>query len=153
MARQKNDIIWKGVAVGCWVPFKGENPNCPPEACYKAVGLRVTGNWDAGAVQELMPFQSADGTHWKLTSDKGIMKDGYFDSQNVVFWDPNAQGYRACYRMATQTLANMNNWGRDIVTAARSDFLQWPKGKLLQYVRKPSAQFDNNVIRPYSRGN
>jgi len=148
---KENNIVWKGVAVGCWVPFKDENPKCPAEARYKAVGLRVTGNWDAGAVKELLPFQSADGIHWKLTSDKGIINDGYFDSQNVVFWDPNTQGYRTYYRMATQTFANMNNWGRDIMTAASPDFLHWPKGQLVQHVRKPSAQFYNNVIRPYHR--
>jgi len=148
---KENNIVWKGVAVSCWVPFKDENPDCPPEARYKAVGLRVTGKWDAGALKELMPFQSADGIHWKLTSDKGIINDGYFDSQNVVFWDPNTQGYRAYYRMATQTFANMDNWGRDIMMASSPDFLHWPKGKLLRHAKTPTAQFYNNVIRPYHR--
>ena len=147
---KENNIVWKGIAVAAWVPFKDENPQCPPAARYKAIGLRVTGEWEAG-LKELMPFQSADGIHWQPMGDKGIINDGYFDSQNVVFWDPNTSGYRAYYRMATQTFADMNNWGRDIMTAASPDFLNWPKGKLLQHVRKPSAQFYNNVIRPYHR--
>ena len=92
---RKNNIVWKGVAVGSWVPFRDDNPQCPPAARYKAIGLRVTGKWDAGAVKELMPFQSADGIHWRSMGDKGIINDGFFDSQNVVFWDPNTPSYRA----------------------------------------------------------
>ncbi len=50
---KKNNIILRGVGTHNFAPFKDENPNCAPEARYKALG---------GIMSEggLFAFQSAD---------------------------------------------------------------------------------------------
>ena len=73
------------------VVFKDANPNCPPEARYKALGRHFIARWHVGN----LAFRSSDGLRWKLIQEKPIYEDrGHvFDSQNVVFWDPVRELY------------------------------------------------------------
>ena len=34
---KENNIVWRGVGTHCFVAFKDGNPDCPPEARYKAI--------------------------------------------------------------------------------------------------------------------
>ena len=54
-----NNIVWDGVEVHNFTPFKDANPACKPEQRYKALGWdpRAGGAYPGG----LMAFQSADG--------------------------------------------------------------------------------------------
>jgi hypothetical protein len=57
---KKNNIIWAGTDAHDFSPFKDDNPDCVPDAKYKAVGFDYG---DGG--QKLVAFKSSDGIHWK----------------------------------------------------------------------------------------
>lgn len=150
---KENNAVWKGVGSHAFVPFKDDNPDCLPEARYKAVGDRVgPGPW-AEATKELVIFQSPDGIHWELIQEEAILDDGNFDSQNVAFWDPNISAYRTYYRFSQRAFGEGGNYGRGIKTATSPEFSRhWPeRGTELKYEQRPPAQFYTNGIRPYHR--
>lgn len=149
---KENNIVWMGEGVRSWVPFRDENPGCPPEALYKALGYEVEpGEW-ALAARYLLAFRSPDGIHWEKVRDEPVLSDGKFDSQNVAFWDPNIRAYRAYYRDSQSAFGDGDNSGRGIKTSISPDFLTWPEqGDFLNYNTIPPAQFYTNVILPYYR--
>jgi hypothetical protein len=73
-------------------------------------------------------------------------KEGFFDSVNLAFWDPNTRAYRAYFRDARRPA-----FVRDIKTGTSPDFRRWTPGQWLSYTSTPSAQFYTNGIRPYHR--
>lgn len=133
---KNNNIIWMDAGSHCFTAFRDENPECPPEARYKAVGRRG---------RSLLGFISPDGIRWELLQDEPIITDGAFDSQNLVFWDCNIGLYRAYYRMGNPQI------GRDIKMATSPDFSNWTDGIFLTHTKTPPSQFYTNVIRPYHR--
>ena len=149
-----NNIVLQtaGFHDGNLMVFRDENPSATPDALYKAVSGRVgPGNWST-ADKDLAVWKSPDGIHWTMAQKEGVLlNDGNFDSQNLVFWDPNTGGYRAYYRTSAQAFDNMNNWLRQIKTATWKEFGKSNPGKLLTYTSTPSAQFYTNVVRPYHR--
>ena len=121
---KKNNIVWDGIGTHCFTVFKDRNPDCPPAARYKAISRgRPVGK------KGLYIFQSPDGLHWKLMADNPVITEGYFDSQNLAFWDPHARIYRAYHRtfvdgvraIMTQTSPNYRNWSRPML-------LKYPAG-------------------------
>lgn len=130
-----NNILWTGQVGHNFVPFKDANPDCKPEARYKAVALEGKG---------LTAFQSADGIHWSRMSDKPIMTQGAFDSQNLIFWDTVRGEYRAYWR-------DFRNGLRDIRTAVSKDFLKWGESTWLSYPGAPPEELYTNQILPYYR--
>ena len=64
--------------------FKDANPDCPPESRYKCVIV--------GKPHGLYLLQSADGLRFRAASEKPIITQGAFDSQNLAFWDPVRAG-------------------------------------------------------------
>ncbi len=150
-----NNIISKPALPKDWaicplVPFRDENPTAAPDALYKAIApLFGPGNnpddWVSGREKSLAILKSPDGIHWSLMQENGVFRgDGLFDSHNVAFWDPNLKVYRAYYRDGTQA-------GRDIKTGTSPDFVNWSKGTFLKHLKKPTAQFYDNMIRTYHR--
>ncbi len=116
--------------------FKDENPNCPPEARYKAIVLvRPHG---------LAPLASPDGLRWTPMADKPVITKGAFDSQNLAFWDPVRNEYRAYVRY-------FDGGRRDILTATSKDFLHWSEPVPLEYPGAPADQLYTNQIKPYYR--
>ncbi|MCK5806204.1 MAG: hypothetical protein KAI66_25455, partial [Lentisphaeria bacterium] len=69
-----NNIVWAGVGTHNFAPFKDTNPDCSPEARYKALGSMKGG---------LAAFASADGIHWRQTGKTPVITKGAFDSQNL----------------------------------------------------------------------
>jgi hypothetical protein len=136
----KNNIIWTGEAAHNFCPFKDSNPDCPPEARYKAVGFGE----GPGGQRALAAFVSPDGLHWKPLGDEPIITDGKFDSQNLAFWDEVRGEYRAYYR-------DFREGFRDIKTSTSKDFVEWTPGKWLQYGDAPREHLYTNQIRPYYR--
>lgn len=134
-----------------FVVFRDPNPEASPEAAYKAVSMRIgRGPWK-DAKKELAAWTSPDGIRWALLQPEGILSDGAFDSQNVVFWDPNIKAYRAYYRVSAKAVGDWDNVGRDIRTATSENFTDWTPGTQLAYASRPSAEFYTNVIRAYPR--
>ena len=134
-----NNIIWdRWPGVHNMVPFKDQNPDAAPDAQYKA--LAGTG--------ESYGLKSPDGIHWERIQNSPVLTEGQFDSQNVAFWDPVREEYRAYFRDFT----GEGYEGRRIVATARSDdFLHWTDLTWLEYPDAPEEQLYINGINPYYR--
>ena len=115
---KKNNIVWDGVGSHAFVPFRDTNPQCTPEAKYKALGV-------GGPKHGLYAFRSPDGIHWSLMSPKPVITKGDFDSHNLAFWDADRGQYREYHRQFRN--------GRDIRTATSKDFFEWTEPELLTY--------------------
>ncbi len=128
--------------------FKDANPDCPADARYKAL-LRSRGP------RGLLAFKSADGIHWSLLTEKPVITEGAFDSQNLAFWDPVRKEYRAYWRIFTAGVTTEKVWKptgrRAIRTATSKDFLNWGPHADLTYVDSPPEQLYTNQIAPYAR--
>ena len=151
---KNNNIIPRPAVTQGWRldalnPFRDENPAVTPDALYKAMapiygpGTNPDGWTDRE--KALAILKSPDGIHWTLMQEKGVFRgDGYFDSQNVAFWDPNIKAYRAYFR-------DVRAAARDIKTGTSPDFVNWSPGTFLTQAKKPTAQFYVNGIRTYHR--
>jgi len=136
---KKNNIVWNGIGTHCFAPFKDANPNCAPDAKYKAFSRgRPQGK------KGLYAFKSPDGIHWSLMKNEPVITEGYFDSQNLVFWDSHTKQYREYHRTFTGGV-------RAIMTGGTDDFLKWPKPVLLSYPGADNDHLYTNAILPYFR--
>lgn len=133
---RQNNIVWMGeFGTHNFAPFKDTNPQCPPEARYKALASGKGG---------LYAFRSTDGLRWSLMSDKPVITEGDFDSLNVAFWDEVGQRYLDFHRKSREGV-------RDIMTCTSTDFLTWTKPQFLSYPGAPKEHLYTNAILPYSR--
>ena len=133
---KKNNIVLAGdIGTHNLAPFVDTNPNCPPEAKYKALGHGKGG---------LYAFQSADAVTWKLMSDKPVITKGAFDSQNLAFYDP----LRGCY---VDFHRGFKDGVRDIMTCTSKDFLKWTEPEWLSYPGSKPEHLYTNAIAPYFR--
>ena len=73
--------------------LKDTNPGCPPDARYKAI-CRSPVKGKLG----LFVLKSADGFRFSRLGEGLIITDGYFDSENLAFWDSVRGEYRAYFR-------------------------------------------------------
>ena len=85
------------------------------------------------------PTASA-GPRWQ---DEGIITDGYFDSQNIIFWDEVRGEYREYHRDFVD--------GRDIKTAVSGDFMSWPEPEWVTYTPGRVSELYTNGVIPYYR--
>ena len=129
-----NNIVWNGPGGHNFTPFRDANPDCAPEARYKAL---------AGGRGGLLALQSADGLHWSLIRDEPVITKGAFDSQNLAFWDSHAGLYREFHRQFRGE--------RDIMTGTSSDFLDWTEPVFLEYPGAPKEHLYTNAILSYER--
>jgi hypothetical protein len=127
--------------------FKDANPNCPADARYKCVIV--------GKPHGLYLLKSADGIRFSVASDKPAITQGAFDSQNLAFWDPVRNEYRAYWRIFTEGVADGTTWKpagiRAIRTATSKDLVSWTGQADLRYVDSPPQQLYTNQIQPYYR--
>lgn len=129
--------------------FKDENPTAPADARYKAI---VRSRKPFG----LVAFKSPDGLHWTPMSEKPIITEGAFDSQNLAFWDAERGEYRAYWRFFTEGVTNESTWKitgfRGIRTATSKDFMTWTPHVDLTYPgAAPEVHLYTNQIKPYHR--
>ncbi|NOX53996.1 MAG: twin-arginine translocation signal domain-containing protein [Planctomycetes bacterium] len=128
--------------------FKDDNPNCPPDARYKAI-IRSRGP------RGLLAFKSPDGLHWSPMADHPVITEGAFDSQNLAFWDPVRKEYRAYWRIFTAGVTTEKVWKpagvRAIRTATSKDFLNWGPHADLVYKDSPPEHLYTNQIKAYYR--
>lgn len=137
---RENNIVWAGDSNHNFTPFKDDNPNCPPEARYKALaGSAIRWNGEG-----LVAFQSPDGLHWSRMRPEAVITVGDFDSQNLAFWDPTRGHYLAYVR-------KFRDGVRDILVCSSDDFLNWSEPEYLKYGDAPEEQLYTNAIRPYFR--
>lgn len=136
---KQNNIVWDGVGTHCFAVFKDGNPECAAEARYKAISRGAPTH-----AKGLYVFQSADAIHWKLISEKPVITEGYFDSQNLAFWDSHEGEYREYHRTFEKGV-------RHIMTGTSHDFVHWTKPKLLSFPGAPIEHLYTNAVRPYPR--
>jgi hypothetical protein len=138
-----NNIILEGVGTHNFSPFKDSNPDCEPDAPYKALGgLKSEGG--------LFAFKSSDGVHWSFMADDPVITNGDFDSQNIAFWDPTPGKYRAYWRFFTEGGEGRPRY-RAIRTGTSVDFLNWGDHADLTYVDSPEEHLYTNQVLPYYR--
>lgn len=99
--------------------FKDENPDALPDARYKA--LLPANRLPTDHRRGLLAFKSPDGLHWSPMSDKPILTNGAFDSQNLAFWDAEHGHYQAYWRNSPRaaTIAKKSGIRRGIVRFAQ----------------------------------
>lgn len=137
---KQNSIVWDGLGSHNFAPFKDTNPDCKPSEQYKAIASKG----DEG----LYAFKSADAVDWSLMSDKPVITEGKFDSQNLAFWDPLRGLYVDFHRhFADEEGARV----RDIMTCTSSDFLNWTEPEWLKYTGVPREHLYTNQVTPYHR--
>ena len=144
-----NNIIWDGVGSTTFAVFKDANPDCEPDAKFKAL---ASGHNKDGKRNGLHAFKSQDGVRWSIMSDDLVITDGAFDSQNLAFWDTVRGEYREYhrdFRSGRDSRGNSN--GRDIKTAATKDFLNWPNPAWLSYSPGRVSELYTNQVIPYYR--
>ncbi len=133
---KENNIIWNEEGSHNFAPFKDANPDATPEALYKALGgVKSEGG--------LYAFQSPDGIRWSKIRDEPVVTEGYFDSQNLAFWDGERGEYREYHREFRE--------GRDIMTATSADFIDWTKPAFIEYSPGRLTQLYTNQVLPYYR--
>jgi hypothetical protein len=81
-----NNIMWDGVGSHNLSVVKDTNPDCPPDARYKAVGRgKPLANEPSPYEHGLYVLKSADGIHWKPIRETPVITQGKFDSHNILF--------------------------------------------------------------------
>ena len=151
-----NNIVMKtmNVMVGCdnFMVFRDDNPACPPEEKYKAVGVDYT-EVNGETTECLNLFYSADAIHF--TFDRILTTDGAFDSLNVCFWDPLVEKYRLYFRNFHSYARSSGNENmsrqdlRDVRYMESKDFEHWSEPQLLDFGDAPDIPLYTNVIQPY----
>ena len=133
-----------------FTPMIDTNPNCPPDAKFKAVG----GHDD----RLLYAFKSPDGIHWSMMQKEPIISDGMLDSQNLTLWDPVQKLYYAYYRAFknkkgdTRKLNQKKDFtymDRDVKFATSKDFIHWTDGQWIDWRPDRMTQLYTNQIQLY----
>jgi len=128
--------------------FRDDNPACPPQSRYKAI---IRSEKPHG----LLLFHSADGLRWSLAHPEPVITEGAFDSQNLAFYDPNIDAYRAYWRIftggRTDGESSKPSGVRAIRTATSKDLVHWEPWKDLSYTDSPEEELYTNGIKPYHR--
>lgn len=123
-----NHIVWEGAQSHNMAPFLDTNPAAPPEARWKALG----------GTGVMYAMQSPDGIHWKLMPSSPLEITGEFDSQNIAFWDAEAEVYRSYSRVWEAGV-------RAVQLSTSTDFIHWSTPELLNY-EVPFEHFYTNGI-------
>ncbi|WP_262245744.1 hypothetical protein [Parapedobacter soli] len=126
--------------------FKDTNPAVREDELYKGLVILHGGK---GPVHNkgLLAVKSPDGKHWSLLSNNPVIeKDdgGFFDSQNLAFWDAERQEYRIYWRHG-------QDGTRLIRTAVSKDFIHWHGHTDVNYIDSPIEELYHFPIKPYYR--
>lgn len=133
---KENNIIRTGGGSQNFTTFLDTNPDCPPDAKYKAL---------AGGKTGLYYYKSQDCRNWQVAVRGPVITEGFFDSQNLAFWDLDRKEYRAYWRFYSDKV-------RSIRTATSKDFVNWgPHADLTFEEGTPVQHLYTNAIQKYSR--
>jgi len=145
---KRNNIVFmaagdEAFGVKAFSPFRDENPACAPEARYKAIGDPAK-----DPNRGIYAFQSPDGLRWSAMQTEPVITDGRFDSQNISFWDPAENCYRAYFRDSWR--GELRRF-RDVKTCVSEDFLHWSEPEWLEYPGAAAEEIYTNGVKPYFR--
>jgi hypothetical protein len=143
---KRNNIVWVGQGrlvhtTHNFTPFKDPNPDCKPDARYKAFGRISEGKEDGW-----FAFQSADAIRWSLIQeDTVILNKGRTDTQPAIFWDVVRKQYVEYHR------GDMPRDIRDVITSTSKDFIHWTEPVKVTYGDTPVEQIYSAKVLPYFR--
>ena len=171
---RKNNILMDAGEIlnGMFSPFKDGNPECADEARYKAFSLMQRGD-----ARGLWAYGSPDGIRWSAMSDGPVITEGLLDTQNLAFWDGVRGEYRAYHRnefrlpktgeepygahpvqasggaskVGSPGTLRGSRYGRDILTATSSDFINWTDSVYVNYNEGRPSELYTNQVTPYYR--
>lgn len=135
------------LSAGDTVVFRDSNPASQESAAYKAIV-------PSSSPRVLYALESPDGYRFSLmrnddnSAPEPVITQGYFDSQNLAFYDEVRGEYRAYFRDFD---GGAPHGVRAIKTATSPDFLHWSEPKWLEYGDAPEEALYTNQIRPYAR--
>ena len=137
-----NNIVWDKHGSHNFAPFLDANPACPADQKYKALG---------GNEKGLVAFTSPDGLRWRLLRAEPVITNGWFDSQNLAFWDAEKKRYVSYFR-DFQHGKPSSGGVRAIKTCTSTDFLNWTEPQWLAYEEGTKIEhLYTNAIQPYPR--
>lgn len=122
--------------------FKDTNPNCLPEARYKA----ITGNHSPAGVY-LMAYYSSDGIHF--TPQHTMSNSDYYDTLNTAFYDSARRTYVAYVRGFHN--GKFEDGVRDIRRLTSPDFINWSESKQISFNDDLDVPLYTNVVSIYPR--
>ncbi len=143
----RNNIVLEPIGDGYYV-FVDENPACPPEEKYKAVGAVWRYNEEKGKDEpKLYCFASPDGYHFKEICT--LREDSLFDSMNIIFWRNNRY---ECYFRNFHQATTREGVVRDVRVMYSDDFKTWTGGDIIRFSDEEvdTELYTNNII-PYER--
>ncbi len=136
----ENNIVFMGVEAHNFAPFYDDNPACPDDEKFKAVGgiLSVGG---------IYAFKSAHGIVWERMSENPIITKGQFDSMNTAFYDKICGLYRCFSRYWLQ---GGFSGCRAIQSCTSTDFINWSDPVPNSYIGKDemTEHYYTNATRP-----
>lgn len=128
--------------------FYDENPNCPKDEKYKAIG-KTKGMVDGEEKEGLWCWTSEDGYNFKLTHF--LTDNGFFDSLNTIVWQGGR--YTCFFRGFHNIVPNGEiSWAtRDVRVMHSDDFKNWSQPELIKFDDDLDyALYTNNAL-PYER--
>lgn len=136
----ENNIVFMGVEAHNFAPFVDENPDCPDDEKFKAVGGLLS-------IGGLFAFKSADGIVWERMTEKPVITSGQFDSMNTAFYDHTCGLYR-CY--SRYWLEGGFSGCRAIQSCTSTDFIHWTDPVPNAYPDKDeiTEHYYTNATRP-----
>jgi len=121
-------------------PFLDVRPGIASTERFKALaGTQASG---------LIAFTSADGIHWRRWTEKAVLTQGAFDSQNVAFWSAAENTYVCYFRTWSQ---GEYQGFRTISRSTSSDFLHWNAPVAMSFGDTPMEHLYTSQTHPYFR--
>lgn len=135
-SKDNNILPISGESTSNFTVFRDTRPDVPEDQLFKAMAFHPTERFT------LSSYVSPDGLNWRLLQEKPVLRAGYFDSQNVSFWDARL----GCY----VSYSRDNIRGQRLVQRSVSeDFVNWSKPELLSYADDRDDDLYTNAIQSY----
>ena len=143
-----NNIVLGPTMDGAFV-FYDQNPACPPEEKYKAVGQARAPHDGQDSVHGLWCWVSPDGYHFTLSHL--LSTKGHFDSLNTMFW---ADGKYHCYFRGFHNIdpnLTISKATRDVRYMYSEDMYHWSEPVMLAFNDADDIPLYTNNVIPYDR--
>lgn len=124
--------------------FSDQNPICPEDEKYKAVGVYYTETESGERKRALWCFTSPDG--YKFSMKNMLTDKGFFDSLNTVMYK---DGKYICYLRGYHEQKDNPNGAkvRDIRVMYSDDFINWTEPQIISFTDgEDEPLYTNNAI-------
>jgi len=139
---RRNNVVLSGSSPFShnFSPFLDTRPGVRASERFKA----LAGTSRSG----LFVFTSSDGLRWRKWSEKPVITEGAFDSQNVAFWSESEHSYVAYFR--TWTEGGFRGF-RTISRALSPDLVNWSTPEMMTFEPAVQEHLYTSQTHPYYR--